>query len=285
MYPSTEQIRTAAYQRWQSRGVGHGHDVEDWLNAEQDLLFDLNYQVVASYRLDAPAPEWPRGSGRRQCRFCERSAPRATFTDPIHAIPQFLGNTSLLAECECDECHELFKDSLVDDFEEFTRPFRTGVYNGSRPGGTARRSISIAALKCLARMALSIMPEDEVDFFQDTIEWVVNPDHDLDRRSFRGLGCLLHVAPETSSPWTALARRLDDDAPFPYMLFFIGTANVVFETAVPLCVRDEEYDGEDLIVPRVAALDSACRGGSSTTCSPIPVASAGASRPVESGAV
>jgi hypothetical protein len=35
--PSYEEIAEAAYQRYLSRGGGHGRDFEDWLEAERDL--------------------------------------------------------------------------------------------------------------------------------------------------------------------------------------------------------------------------------------------------------
>jgi Protein of unknown function (DUF2934) len=36
-WPSYVEIAEAAYQRYLSRGGGHGHDVDDWLDAEQEL--------------------------------------------------------------------------------------------------------------------------------------------------------------------------------------------------------------------------------------------------------
>jgi hypothetical protein len=35
---SSEAIATLAYERFCARGYQHGHDVEDWLAAERDLL-------------------------------------------------------------------------------------------------------------------------------------------------------------------------------------------------------------------------------------------------------
>lgn len=32
------QIAERAYEQWKSRGCHHGHDVEDWLRAEQEVL-------------------------------------------------------------------------------------------------------------------------------------------------------------------------------------------------------------------------------------------------------
>jgi hypothetical protein len=35
--PSREQIAKKAFEIWKSRGCRHGHDVEDWLEAERLL--------------------------------------------------------------------------------------------------------------------------------------------------------------------------------------------------------------------------------------------------------
>ena len=55
MHPTREQIDTAAYQRWQRRGGAHGHDRDDWLAAEKDLVFAVNYRYVARYKLADPS--------------------------------------------------------------------------------------------------------------------------------------------------------------------------------------------------------------------------------------
>jgi hypothetical protein len=36
--PTYEEIATAAYALWQQRGCRHNHDVEDWLEAERELI-------------------------------------------------------------------------------------------------------------------------------------------------------------------------------------------------------------------------------------------------------
>lgn len=243
-----EQVRVAAYHRWERRGGQHGwHDV-DWLAAEQQILFARNYQVLAHFRLDGAGTAVVGRAGRRVCRFCEQAEPRTRFTDPAPVFPEFLGLRSVRSRSECDECRETFRDGIEGDFERFVR----GSRPGSAEGGMARAPLTIGALKYLTRLALAILPDDELDFFSDAVEWVVNPDHDLDGDAFGSLGCLVHPAPgSAASPYAALARRAEDDEPFPYMLFFLGAFGSVFELAVPLCVRDQDLD-DGPVVPRVA---------------------------------
>lgn len=53
-YPSTEQVRARAYQLYLERGGQHGHDTDDWLQAEYELM-QLPIQKIA--RLDAVPPK------------------------------------------------------------------------------------------------------------------------------------------------------------------------------------------------------------------------------------
>ncbi|WP_406694925.1 DUF2934 domain-containing protein [Singulisphaera sp. Ch08] len=245
MFPTADQIEHEAYLRWERRGGSHGNDRGDWCAAEQDLLLTLNYEVVAFHALNASAPQFVGSKGRRVCRFCEQAAPIATFSAVPLALPLFLENRSLFTYEECDDCHAHFASSVEADLEAFHTQLRSG------PGPNSLSRASIAALKGLAKMALSIMPATELHSFEDTREWVVNPDHDFDLRLFGELGCGLHALPSIQAdPWTALVRRVDDEAPMPYMLFFVGTASVVIQAPVPLSARDEDLDGTQTIIPR-----------------------------------
>jgi hypothetical protein len=58
MLPTWQQIEKAAYDRWERRGWTHGHDRDDWVAAEQDLTFDMNYRTICQLPLaagDVPA--------------------------------------------------------------------------------------------------------------------------------------------------------------------------------------------------------------------------------------
>ena len=117
-------------------------------------------------------------------------------------------------------------------------------------------------------------PRTELQYFEDAIEWVGNPDHDLDSRSFGAMDCYLHRLAEPSPfSWLALARRIEDDGPFPYLLAFFGTADLVFQVALPLCVRDEDLE-VSWIVPRAPSPFGVGRGPIGSRLSIIPLASA-----------
>jgi hypothetical protein len=245
MRPTPEQIAVAAYHRWQRRDGLHGGDHDDWVAAEKDLVFGLNYRYIARHRLDGPSvllgrPEArPGASVRRRCRFCEQAEPAASFAEPPPpALPALLGNTALRAWDDCEDCQRRSEADLAGPFEAFARPLL-----GPSPSALAGPGVPVAALKALVRMALSVLPGDELHHFGDTIEWVANPDHARDSAVLTGLGCRVYLTPApVPSPSVALARRVNDDAPWPYLLFFLATSRVVFQTHLPLCPRDEDLD-------------------------------------------
>ncbi len=264
MSPNLEQIRKAAYHRWERRGYSHGHHHDDWLAAEQALLFALNYEVVAAYPTGREV-HLGRG-GRRVCRFCEQAEPRTRFGEPAPALPACLGLDGLRALDQCDDCRALFRDGLDEALASFLERLRDDP---------APASIPIAAYKALVRSALAVLPADDLDVFPDAVEWVCNPDHDLDGHSFAGMGCHLHHGLGTPShPWFALARKSDDEAVFPSVLFFVGTPGLVFVLSVPLCARDEDLEGEPLSVPQVAAPDDLMTWCGPTFSRFLPVATA-----------
>ena len=54
--PSREEIAARAYQIFQERGGQHGHDQDDWLQAEYELM-KLPVRKLAEMHLPRPAPD------------------------------------------------------------------------------------------------------------------------------------------------------------------------------------------------------------------------------------
>ena len=251
MIPSRDVVERAAYDRWQRRGMHHGDDREDWIAAELDVFFAQNYKSIAEYQLSEGEPT-VFGQGRRpRCRFCEQSPPRASFSFIRRALPEEVGNKTLSTREICDECALQFAQTIDQDFSTFWESL-----DGLRTGTASFRElhtpngIPIPAYKSLIRMALSIMPEAELSAFTDAIEWVGNPDHHVDKGLFNGVGCLVYqVHAPFQTPWTSLTRRTDEEAPLPYMLFFLASGRAVLQLHLPLCARDEDLDGTEVRMP------------------------------------
>src|SRR4051812_49472669 len=88
MFPSWEEIEKAAYDRWERRGRIHGHDRDDWVAAELDLTFDMNFRTLAEYPLAEKTDRILGAARNPRCRFCEQSPPRAGFSFFRPAVPE-----------------------------------------------------------------------------------------------------------------------------------------------------------------------------------------------------
>ena len=243
MLPTRDQIERAAYDRWIRRHRAHGHDRDDWIGSENDLTYLLNYQTVVEFPLDASSPLILGNDAVRGCRFCERGTRQTAFSAPrpvLQGLPQALLHSNRV----CDECQADCRDPLDVHCENFWQ-----ALHSSRDAHQVvlRRDVdSLAVFKSLVTSALLILPETDLAFFTDTLEWLNNPDHKYDGGLFVGTDC--HVYQDPSPPqrsWISLARRVDDEAPFPYMVAFIAWNGIVVQISVPLSVRDEDLDGRD----------------------------------------
>lgn len=247
MVPTQEQVEISAYHRWQKRGYLHGLHQEDWQASERDLTFGLNYRWAVRYAGQSSAtvevgkPASP--SSPRLCRFCEQAAPRARFGTTAWTIPASFGNTSLVSWDECDECRAAYDAHPLPAFEAFAAPLLAGADGREEfPEG-----VPVPALKALVRMGLALLPAAELHHFDDATEWVTNPDADRDAALLAGLGAYVYqTRAAVPGPFASLARRSDDDAPFPYMLVFLGTGHTIFQAALPFSPRDEDLPEDSL---------------------------------------
>jgi hypothetical protein len=243
MRPTVEEIRRAAYHRWERRGWDHGGDRDDWYAAETDLTFHANYRTIVEYALEGPEPRVLGDAPVRRCRFCERTDGPANFGAPR---PVFADRASLLTAQVCDDCQADWRDSLDDDFRDFWA--RLGRQAPPVAGG--RPPFSVAAFKALTAGALLIMPGSELRYFVDTLEWVSNPDHDSDDQLLDATECRIYQAPFLGEPPRAtLAHRVDDEAPVPYMLFSLECEGIMVQVPLPMCLRDEDLDGRTIERP------------------------------------
>lgn len=250
MRPSFDEIQRAAYDRWERQGWHHGGDRDDWLAAETEVTFRANYRTIAEYPLDGTRQMvLGEGPGRR-CRFCERNPSQVGFSDPRPIVPD---RVLLLTAEVCDDCRVDWFDALDGGF----RLFWEGLDSQGRWWHDAYRDrepspLSVAALKSLVASALLVMPARELAYFGDALEWVSNPDHDCDDRLLHGGDCLVYRA-SFLGPGAArisLSRRFDDDAPVPYMIGFLACDGMMVQVPLPMCVRDEDLDGQTIQQPR-----------------------------------
>ena len=96
-----------------------GHHVEEAIR-----FYDSSYDWLGGSFL-TPGQRYTLGDRENQvCRFCGLNEPRVSFRTKAHAIPEFLGNKSLLTNYECDTCNQHFGTGIENDLASWTKPSR-----------------------------------------------------------------------------------------------------------------------------------------------------------------
>ena len=107
--------------------------------------------------------------------------------------------------------------------------------------------IPIAVYKCFVKMALSIIPEAEMDKFSDTILWLMEESHS----SFYSNGRKLWLAIQYFNPQPnprityALFQNNDDKCLNPYLIFIVDWANISCIAEVPTNKNSNRLDIRD----------------------------------------
>jgi len=180
--------------------------------------FYENFDCLAEYKFDQDR-DLVLVSDFPGCRFCGL-ADNVTFDDKAHALPASTGNKFILSDYECDYCNYEFGRTIDDHFGRWSNWQRTlfrirgnrGVPAFSLKGGHIRleddqteiqlsdeititfsEDLNEATLewknltyipsqvrKCFYKMALALMPDSELAFFQE-IQSFINPRNNIRR--------------------------------------------------------------------------------------------------------
>jgi len=108
--------------------------------------------------------------------------------------------------------------------------------------------ILIAVYKCLTKMAITIMPEKELDKFKDTLDWLKEDNHNKSKYKLKDLYLLFSFA-EGIKPFAFQScflykRKEKHKDNVPYMLFLMAYHNFVFQIYLPLCSEDKKLFGQ-----------------------------------------
>lgn len=99
-------------------------------------------------------------------------------------------------------------------------------------------------------MALTIMPEDEMDKFKSTLKWINEENHEDNSVDLKSLFALMSIAPGPKpyafTSCMLFKRKETPKDKVPYMLFTLTYGNFAFQIYLPLSVEDEIHNGSDI---------------------------------------
>lgn len=260
-------------------------------------FYKSKYHLLTQFNLFPGDRHFLGDRTNRICRFCRKTKPATTFRKKAHAIPESIGNKSLVSYYECDTCNEFFGRGIENDFGIWSKPSRAlaricggnGVptikKGGFGPGwriehGAAGLNISmyehdpdqvvrideenkkiifkvrrdpytpIAVLKSFVRFGLTIMPEEEIPNFGETMNWIMDNDHSKPWLK-------KHTVIQTFRPGLMpndliqilMLRRRKDFHEIPYAFLMMTFGNEMFQIHIPTKSRDQSIRGKNMNLP------------------------------------
>ncbi|MEQ1671469.1 MAG: HNH endonuclease [Hyphomicrobium sp.] len=254
--------------------------------------YNENYDIAFKQVLETGGHQQRLGIKPCPCRFCGRSIPAVTFGKIAHAIPEFVGNGTLVAHYECDECNERFS-AFEDDLAKMTLLHRvagqiigkSGVPSAKTPQKLSRIDMGasgleikhfiddpivtiddiahtlkirmtsqpyrpLGAFKALAKMAVSVMDDDDVARVPETLLWLRSNDLTTDQiDDGTNYSCLRTFTPGPA-PYprsvVILLRRKSAVVLGPQFIFAVAFGNLSFQIIVPAPQLDHQLAGQTL---------------------------------------
>ena len=112
--------------------------------------------------------------------------------------------------------------------------------------------IPIAIYKCLTKMALTIMDEDELQYFQNTLEWINEEEHDTSSFTISNLKCICSLTPgplpHDFTTCLLFKRKENHIDNVPYIQFLLAYGNFTFQIYLPMSEKDPN-NGEYSMTP------------------------------------
>jgi HNH endonuclease len=103
-----------------------------------------------------------------------------------------------------------------------------------------------SVFRCLVKIALAIMPMDEIHNFTHTLAWL-RQETLSDKNDSAACFCFISASEMTRNGIdVTLMRRRDSAAKLPYMSFLLAFANHSFQIFLPFCKADQHLAGETI---------------------------------------
>ncbi|GEC80244.1 HNH endonuclease [Flavobacterium aquatile] len=141
----------------------------------------------------------------------------------------------------------------IDSFEGERENFVINEENNTVTFKAIRATyIPIAIYKCLTKMALSIMGDEELVNFENALKWINEEKHDESEFNIASLRCIFSITPgPLPHDFTTcmLFRRKDNNVDnVPYMQFLLAYGNYTFQIFLVMSNKDSN-SGTSIMTP------------------------------------
>ncbi len=123
---SSKQLQ--AYLYFAIKKLNSGISLDDVLQ-DESIMNEYNYYFLDlqnKYTVECNSSYIGiKDRNKRTCRFCGESQPKVTFREIAHAIPEALGNKTIINNEECDSCNHKFGNSLDNELINYLSFYRS----------------------------------------------------------------------------------------------------------------------------------------------------------------
>jgi hypothetical protein len=170
------------------------------------------------------------------------------YMNVFHTLSQVKGKRGVPSYRKAGEQSRIdyTSDGLkIDYYQDEKENFKIDEENKTFTVTATRATyIPIAIYKCLSKMALTIMDDDEFAHFQKVLNWVNEENHDESRFFISSLKCIFSITPgslphdfTTCMLFKRKNNHVDD---VPYMIFLLAYGNFTFQIFLPMCDLDHK---------------------------------------------
>lgn len=223
----------------------------------------------------------------RKCIYCGRKQEDgATFRNVSHAIPEALGNKTLIQNEECDECNDAFGKGIEKKFIDFIGVIRTiggirgknnkvpifekngitieydenidGVKEINVPGEHCESFVNEESLisieelyRFLCKMIIGVIDEKYRNDLKNIIRWVrygeVPEGINKEKYKLPPIGILMN-AEILKEPDIALFIRKNNNYNIPYCFSCVRVANLIFVYVIPFTNKDSGFNDREKFI-------------------------------------
>ena len=203
--------------------------------------FTNNKYLIAYYECDK--------CNHKFSRLLENSM--ANFMNLYHTLSQVIGKKGVpsfrtikekKSKISIGKKYLEIEDHIEDCITTLNEKDKTIIFESTKAS-----YVPIAVYKCLVKMALTIMPDNELHNFSCALEWINEEDHNKSKFNVKPLPLYFSFAPGikplTFTSCFLLKRNENPTNQVPYMLFILAYGNFVFQIHIPMCEEDKKLIG------------------------------------------
>ena len=128
---------------------------------------------------------------------------------------------------------------VEDNFMEIDLSAHTGKIQGYK-----QPYIKRSVFKCLTKIALAILPANELENFESTLAWIRQSDPARENPSHNFYCFTSTMDVKRDGIDLLLLRRRDIEAKLPYLSFYLCFSTLTFQIFLPFCKKDHHLVGE-----------------------------------------